>query len=437
MSKARKLVTSRTGRFVQLGSLAGGLAGGAIMESSRQLMKGRRPVLEDVLLTPGNVRRIGEKLSQMRGAAMKLGQLLSMDVGTVLSPELASILSHLQEDSHTMPLGDIAAVLKSELGSDWNTQFEYFNFSPIASASIGQVHEARLKGGERIALKIQYPGIAKSIDSDVDNVKLLLKYAGQLPEGMDLNPLILEAKDQLYKEADYCHEAEALGQFSQAVNGDSRYQVPSVHKGLSTSHVLTMDYLEGEKITDLSTARPDERNRVASDLLELSLREVFLWGIVQTDPNFANYRYSREQQQIQLLDFGAVRFYPKDRVEHLNLLIEACLNSDMESLRRCAINLNYLDDSDPKDYQEEIIKLFLMVTEPLVHDGAYNFRTSDIAARMKEHVIRLRLELRYSRIPPPDILFLHRKLGGVYLLLNHLGVSLDVREIWNRAKVAA
>ena len=185
MTEERRLTTSRLGRLAMLGRLAGGIATGAISEGARQLASGKRPTLGGVMLTPANGDRLAKRLAEMRGAAMKVGQRLSMDSGEVLPPELSAVLARLREDAHAMPLGQVAEVLNAAWGKGWQKQFQRFVFKPIAAASIGQVHEAQLKDGRRLAVKLQYPGIRESIDADVDNVATLLNTFRILPQGLE------------------------------------------------------------------------------------------------------------------------------------------------------------------------------------------------------------------------------------------------------------
>ena len=172
--------------------MATGVAGNMLMAGAQQLAQGKRPKLGDLLLTPANALRITQQLSQMRGAAMKVGQLLSMDAGDLLPAELTRILSRLRDDAHHMPPAQLQKVLAAEWGANWRTKFSRFDVKPVAAASIGQVHRAVTRDGRELAIKVQYPGVAESIDADVDNVATLLRMSGVLPRGLDVAPLLAE-----------------------------------------------------------------------------------------------------------------------------------------------------------------------------------------------------------------------------------------------------
>lgn len=429
MPKERSLTASRMGRLSQLGRLAGSIAGGAVAEGARQIAGGQRPSIGDMLLTPGNAKRLSDRLSEMRGAAMKVGQLLSMDSGQLLPPQLSELLAGLREDAHTMPLGQVAAVLKDAWGEGWENQFSRFSFTPLAAASIGQLHEAVLKDGRRLAIKVQYPGIRASIDSDVDNVATLLRFSQLLPKGLEIAPLLTEAKAQLYTEADYECEAVALKAFAGHLADDRRFEVPEVVDALTTEQVLCMQFLDGQPVESLAEAPSAERNTAAVALVELALREVFEWGLVQTDPNFANYLYDAHNKRIQLLDFGATRRYEQPFRERLRDLLRACIDGSDEDVNSRAAAVGYTDPSDPPGYQNSVNALLRTATEPVRIDGDYAFAGSDLAGRMKDLVVEMRARDRYARMPPPQVLFLHRKLGGLYLLLNRLRARIPVGEL--------
>ncbi len=427
MSQERTLPKSRQSRLWQMGKLAGGMVSGAISESVKLARQGDKPSMRKAFLTPDNMRRIGDRLSEMRGAAMKIGQLISMEGGELLPPELSALLERLRENAHSMPLGEVAAVLKTAWGENWQTQFTHFSFTPIAAASIGQVHEATLKDGRKLAIKLQYPGVKQSIDSDVDNVATLLSWLNLLPKEMDVESLLKEAKHQLHLEADYRHEARMLALFAQ--QADPRfYQIPTILDALSCDTVLAMDYLEGIPVKEVFDAQRAIREQVGEHYLALALKEVFVTGVVQTDPNFANYRYEPDSKRLQLLDFGATREYATQRRDTLKLLLRGSLEADRDQLNQASTQLGYVIQDDPEAFKQGMVNLLMLVSTPL-REPVYDFSRSNLAQEMKDMVLDLRVDQGYSRVPPTDILYLHRKLGGLYMMLKALKVKLPVREL--------
>lgn len=429
MSTHRTLPKSRMARMSKLGRLAGGIVTSVVGEGMKQLSKGQRPRVSDLLLTPQNFQRISDRLAEMRGAAMKLGQLLSMESGEFIPAELNQMLARLRDGAYHMPLGQVNEVLKQAWGSNWQEQFSRFSFTPLASASIGQVHEAELKDGSRLAIKIQYPGIRESIDSDVDNVAMLLKLVNLLPKEIDFAPLLAEAKQQLHQEADYIAEANHLRSFTQHLIKDSRFEVPQVIEHLSTTEVLTMSFLEGDPIEELSKSSSKTRNQVALNLLELSMRELFDWGLVQTDPNFANFRFNPKNGRIQLFDFGATRSFTQDRSQAFRDLIAAAVSDKHDEILSKAEQVGYLEPDDPEFYRQGVVDLVSNACEPIIQDSDYDFAQSDLAARMATTTMNLRVEEKFGRLPPPDVLFLHRKIAGLYLLMNRLRANIPVSQV--------
>jgi len=429
MRPERPVPASRLARMVQLGRLGTGIAGAVVGEGLRQLGNGNRPTAADLLMTPANARRMADRLSEMRGAAMKLGQLLSMEAGDFVPEPLPEILARLREQAHPMPLGQVADVLDAAWGVDWKGRFRRFDFKPIAAASIGQVHVAETKDGRRLAIKIQYPGIARSIDSDLDNVVGLLRLFRLLPPGLDIEHLVAQGKAQLHLEADYLLEAEHLRAYAAALGPDAGLRVPAVADDLTTKTVLAMEFVDGEPIESLGAAPREERERVARRLTELALRELFDWHLVQTDPNFANFRYRAAEDQVVLLDFGATRRFDRPLVAAFRDLLEAGLDGSAGAVEAAAERVGYLAPQDPPAYRRAVIDMVAMAVEPVRFAGAYDFAASDLSDRLGRLVLGIRMEQGFGRLPPPDMLYIHRKLGGLYLLLKRLSARVPIREL--------
>ena len=249
--RASPVPSTRLARLTGLGALVTGVAGGVLAEGARQLVQGKRPRISELLLTPANAQRVADKLSQLRGAAMKVGQLLSMDAGDLLPAEISAILARLRADATPMPMSQVVSVLDANWGEGWNRQFQQFSFTPVAAASIGQVHFGLTRDGRRVAVKIQYPGVRQSIDSDVDNVATLLRMSGLLPASLDIGPLLNDAKHQLHQEADYLRESEALRRYANLLDGAVDFALPVAYGDLTTDSVLTMSRMGGVPVESL------------------------------------------------------------------------------------------------------------------------------------------------------------------------------------------
>lgn len=410
--------------------MATGVAGNMLINGARQLAQGKRPQMSELLLTPANARKITRQLAQMRGAAMKLGQLISMDDGDLLPPELAAILARLRSDAQAMPQRQVQAVLSANWGAGWQQRFEEpFSYAPIAAASIGQVHRARTKDGRDLAIKIQYPGVRKSIASDVNNVASLLRLSGLIPKTLDIAPLLAEAKRQLREKADYQAEGAHLQRFAQLLAQAPEFVVPAFHADLSTRNVLAMSFVGGMPVESVVAATQAERDRIASLLVSLLFRELFEFGLMQTDPNFANYRYDPETRQLILLDFGATRAFPLSLGQGYRQLMAATMAGDRAAMTQAGLAIGYFNAQTQPRHQAAVLDMFEMALAPLRCKGDFDFGNTDMVQRLHEAGMALGLDRDFWHIPPIDTLFLHRKLGGLYLLAARLKARINVRQL--------
>jgi predicted unusual protein kinase regulating ubiquinone biosynthesis (AarF/ABC1/UbiB family) len=420
-------------RLARLGFLAAELAAGGLYEGARRALGAGAAAAEtaSVLLSPGNAQRLARRLSQMRGAAMKLGQLLSLESADILPREFSDALATLRSSADTMPVAQLRRVLGREYGKGWETRFERFDFEPIAAASIGQVHAVRARDGRELALKIQYPGVARSIDSDVDNVAALLHASRILPVEIDVSGIVDEAKRQLRQEADYQIEAANLRRFRALVADEPALWVPRVHEDLTTKRVLAMDFARGVPIETLSEpGTPQARRDAAGALLQrLMFREIFEFRFVQTDPNFANYLIEPESGRLLLLDFGATREYGAKFVSHYAALCRGVMRGDRAAVRDAAAAIGYLGGHEPEERLRAAVDLMFLVCEPLVHEGPYDFARTTLAARARDAGFDLAFEKGFLRAPPAETVFLHRKLVGTFLLSGRIRARVDVRAL--------
>jgi predicted unusual protein kinase regulating ubiquinone biosynthesis (AarF/ABC1/UbiB family) len=418
--------SGRGSRLVRLGWMASGVAGGMLAEGARQLARGNRPKVSDLLLTPANARRVADQLAKLRGAAMKVGQLVSMESGDLLPPALAEILGRLRSDARAMPKAQVIEVLLANWGAGWEKTFKHFTFTPMAAASIGQVHRAHTLDGRDLAIKIQYPGVRESIDSDVDNVAGLLRLSGLMPKGMDITPLLRDAKRQLHDEADYIREGNYLQRYGELLADAPQYLLPSLHADLTTRSVLAMDYVRGEPIESLLDAPQAERDRVMTLLFALLLREVFEFRLVQTDPNFANYRYDTRSHRLVLLDFGATRPCKVRMATDFGRMIKAAMATDRAALSSALLAIAYFDESTQEKHRHAVLDIATQALEPFCQEGGYDFGTSDLPERIRAAGMTLGLEREFAQLPPADAMLLQRKFGGLYLLAIRLKARVDL-----------
>lgn len=426
---ARAVPRGRLARLSTFGRLAGGVAGGVLAEGARRFAQGERPRMGDLLLTPGNAARVADRLAHLRGAAMKLGQMISMDAGDMLPAELSTILARLRDQAQHMPPAQLDRVLKREWGVDWRRRFKLFEGRPIAAASIGQVHRATLLDGRKLAIKIQYPGVAESIDADVDNVATLLRISNLLPPSLDLTPLLAEAKRQLADETDYLREGQELQRFARRLACDDRFIVPDLEESLTTPKVLAMSYIEGQPVECLAQTPQADRDTAMTTLIELVLRELFEFGVMQTDPNFANYRWQPETRRLVLLDFGAVRDVPQATAQAYRGLLEAGLARDLDQVRETAIATGFLGQSATLSHRPAVDRIISAIDAAMNRPGPFDFADRAFVPTVREEAKAMLADRASWHIPPTDTLFVQRKVSGTALLAARLKARVPVREL--------
>ncbi|MEG3145673.1 AarF/ABC1/UbiB kinase family protein [Sphingomonas sp. RT2P30] len=425
--RGRAVPSGRLARFGQFGRIAGGVAGGMVAEAGRRIVAGERPRLRDMMLTPGNVARVTERLSHLRGAAMKLGQMISMDAGDFLPAELSEIMGRLREDAHHMPPAQLEQVLVREWGADWRTKLSAFDARPIAAASIGQVHRARTRDGRELAIKVQYPGVRESIDADVDNVASLLRLSGLLPRELDIAPLLAEAKRQLREEADYAREGEQMTRFGALVADTPGLVVPVLEPAMTTDNILAMSFVAGDPIERLESAPQATRNAVMQILVTLVLRELFSFGWMQTDPNFGNFRYQPDTGRLVLLDFGAVRAIDPATSEGYRRLIRAALAGDRDEVRAAAQAAGFIGEGVVGRHRAKIDAMIDVIIGELQRPGPFDFGDRVFVGVLREQGFEIAADRASWHIPPVDLLFVQRKISGTALLAARLKAQVDVR----------
>jgi predicted unusual protein kinase regulating ubiquinone biosynthesis (AarF/ABC1/UbiB family) len=424
----RAVPSGRVRRLFGLGSIVGSVGANVTLGGARQVLNRQRPDLGQLLSSPANALKIADKLAHMRGAAMKLGQMLSMDGGQVLPPEWASVLSRLQADAQPMPSHQVHAQLARYWGSNWRDQFDSFSEKPIAAASIGQVHRARTRSGKDLAIKIQYPGVKASIDSDLDNLVALLRLSQLLPRDIEIDGLVLEARRQLHEEADYLREAAQIKRFAELLQGDSSVIVPDVDDDLTLEGVLAMSFVESQPIGSVIALGQKGRDRIVERLLELVLQEVFEFGLVQTDPNFANFRYQAASKRIVLLDFGATRAIEEGLRSKFRALLLAALGGDRDAQREAMLEIGYFRP-DQERLADFALDLLALGMDAISQTPEFDFRAADLPAQAQDRALALGFGTDLWAIPPADTLFIHRKIGGMYLLASKLEAKVDVRRL--------
>lgn len=384
---------------------------------------------------------LADELGQLKGSVMKAGQMLAMFGDYFMPHEAVEVLSQLQDNTPPVAWSVIAPQLQASLGSKALSELE-IDQTPLAAASLGQAHRARRKrDGLELVVKIQYPGVANAIGSDIKTLSRLLVASRLTPKNLDLEPIFTEVREMLEGECDYGQEAAYTEDFAQRLSGDARFVVPRVLRDYSSARVLTTTYESGVAVSDASVrALPQaRRDRLGSAFVDLFLTEFFDWGLVQTDPHFGNYRVRTAadgQDRIVLLDFGATRAFPRRFIRNYASIVEGALRQDRAGIREGALAIGLIGPDFPKSALDAFAGMCERIVEPFdparapaalrTAEGHYRFEASDLPLRVSQIAARNALTLSF-RMPPRELVFLHRRLGGVYIALATLAAELDLR----------
>ncbi|KAG2330944.1 hypothetical protein Bca52824_002124 [Brassica carinata] len=430
--RERKVPSTPMARAYGFFNLGAGLAWGAVKESTYRLVngtpatQGNQPALSS-LLSEENAERLALGLCEMRGAALKVGQMLSIQDESLVPAPILNALELVRQGADVMPRSQLNPVLDAELGPNWQSKLASFDYEPLAAASIGQVHRAVTKDGLEVAMKIQYPGVANSIESDIENVRRLLNYTNLIPKGLFLDRAVKVAKEELARECDYEIEAVSQKHFRDLLSDTPGFYVPRVIDELSSKKVLTTELISGVPIDKVALLDQATRDYVGRKMLELTLKELFVFRFMQTDPNWGNFLYDEPTKTINLIDFGAARDYPKKFVDDYLRMVMACADKDSKGVIEMSRRLGFLTGDESDVMLDAHVQAGFIVGLPFAEPGGYAFRTNNITSSVSNLGATM---LKHRLTPPPDEAYsLHRKLSGAFLACIKLGATVRCRDL--------
>lgn len=352
----------------------------------------------------------------------------------MLPAPIQEVLQRVQDSADYMPASQRNKVLASNLGPDWRDLFSTFDEMPMAAASIGQVHRAVLKStGQEVAVKVQYPGVANSIGSDLNNLSVLLTASRLLPKGLYLEKTIANARTELGWECDYIREAECATRFKELLADDTAFTVPAIIPGASGREVLTAELMHGTAVTKLTSLNQAQRDWIGTQILRLCLREITEFHFMQTDPNWTNFLYNAATSKLELLDFGASRDFPPAFIDPYVGVLAAAARDDRAAVRDLSVRLGYLTGHESKAMLDAHVASVLTLAEPFAASTSevYDFRDQTITDRVRGLIPTM---IRERLAPPPEETYsLHRKLSGAFLLCAKLGSRVRCRELFENA----
>ena len=389
----------------------------------------KKPDLRSALVSKKNVTATVNTLKNLRGAAMKFGQLMSMDESIILSPDLAAVFAQLRSSGYSMTPSQLKKILNQNWGDGWLRNFKHFEVRPFAAASIGQVHKATLKSGEIVAIKVQFPGVRQSIDNDLSSLKFIMKTSGMLPAKFPLDYYITQCGDLLKRETDYELEAINITRFSEFLRSNDKLNVPKVYNQLSTQETLTMSFFEGRELSSKMAYDQSSINEISLSLLELLLNEIFTFKLVQTDPNLANFLLSEGDNSLCILDFGACCQVSEATHELYKDLLNVALTLDANKIKSFLEDKNFI----PKDASSEGTKFFDRIISIAINEISQNeffdFQQSKVFEIITEEDLNLYFELIPSSLFGSDFIFIQRKIFGLILFFRAIGAQLPLLKI--------
>lgn len=380
-----------------------------------------------------DVETVVKNLSELKGVPQKIGQMISMDFSEYIPSEYRDKFSKLQAESLAIESAKILEILRTQLGEIKFSHILDFDPKALGAGSIGQVHKALLHN-KNVVFKIRYPEIEKTLAHDLALILPLAKtYEFFRPNSKDLSILLNEAKLMLLQEMNYEMEAKFLVTFRNALKDDDRFCIPEVNFDYTKKDIICMEHFQGVSLKDFLVTEHDLERKVliATALLDLFIKEFFKIGLVQTDPNFSNYLV-KSNNQIVLLDFGATKEFNTHFRDLYFSLLKASYHKNTQDILHFGEMLGLVDR---KDNQEAVDSFVVFMTEVTsffrLENNPIDFANEKITKRLFENGWTLWKKQRIS-VPNSNLVFLHRKLGGLFSLLKESKISIDLHSMWKK-----
>lgn len=372
--------------------------------------------------------RLVRGMDELKGAAMKVGQMLSLEQD-LLPANWQSALSILQSKSTPKDFREMRSILENR----WGSLDAFAEIDPVAihAASMAQVHVGVLKqSGQKVAIKIRYPGLREHIDKDLDSLQRILKVAGIVNRDADVRRVLKKVREVFDHELDFTRELQRTMEFSKHLQGETQLVTATPIAELCHEDILVTTWLEGIGIDEwMSTTSPDfaERSRVGTILVRCTLLEIFRYRHLQSDPNPANFLVL-SNGSLGLVDFGAsVDLDPKLIADYRKLAL-AAHHSDSAGIVEAANAIGFLKPSDSQAAQDSFVTLMGYTATPFSEEY-FDWGVSKVSEKIKEEALRF-ARLTALRIPPETLIFLNRRVLGTQLTLEKLAPRVPARRLF-------
>lgn len=413
-----KIPSGRFARFRKLASLSASIAADGVKK-----LTGTDP-LE---LSKGTAEKMVAALGEMKGMAMKIGQAVSMDP-EAFPPEARALLARLQNEAPPMPYATVERMIGDELGGSPESVFRSFEKTPMAAASLGQVHRAVTKDGREVAVKIQYPDIAKGMKADLDNMGLFVKTMGASPV-FDIRKHYADIRAEFLSELDYRREAELARTFKKLIEPWSQLTAPEPIDALSSGRVLTLEYLHGPTLKEFiqSGADNDERFRVSAMLIPALWGPFLATGVMHVDPHPGNYLVLPDGR-LGILDFGAVKRFSETFLEVNHEMFRKAVARETVDVAALSHKAGFEIGISDDEVNALVDQIFELICRPLRAE-VWDYANDDTLQRVREfgrsHFTKF---VRFK--PPVEAPLFFRAIGGMFQNHKVLGAKGPYREAY-------
>lgn len=409
MAKEKNSLTKRVARYAKVSTSMAGFGARAVGKHYLGINADRQKQAE----------RLRAALGGLKGPLMKVAQILST-IPDAVPKEYAMELAQLQADAPSMGWPFVRRRMNAELGTDWEKKFKDFEHEAAAAASLGQVHRATAHDGRKLACKLQYPDMASTVEADLRQLKLVLAIFERYDRAVSTREVQAEIADRLHEELDYAREAKHMALYRLMLRDIEDVHVPEVLPELSTNRLLTMTWLDGEKLAAVAEKRGlQNRNAIAINLFRAWYTPFYAYGVIHGDPHLGNYTV-RKDDSINLLDYGCIRVFKPELVQGVITLYRALQEGRVEMAVEAYKAWGF---TSPSKQLVEILNIWAaFIYAPLLEDKTRLIEETNTGLYGRETANKVHRELREigGVTVPREFVFMDRAaigLGSVFLRL--------------------